>query len=424
MFPKDIMCALSGGGFRATFLHAGVLRRLVAMGLKDNIKVISSVSGGSITSALFGLQFDHIASVADFDRLVLSPLVDFSKRNPRNAILSLKFESLIQSTLSGIGSLLGPLGLPFSIFATKQNSEHFMHHLDKHLFEGKTLGDLSKNVRVVLNATNLNNGARFRFDNTDFGDYKIGYSYELDHLPVSFAVTASACFPGLFAPIKMDIRNYKFIKRDQYKNDATSPSTAPDFINLSDGGIYDNLGYFSIEAEIKRGACGFVVISDAANRFNTNNRNYGFFSSIFRIKDILMEQISNRDRKKIVDNLLDDTWTGIYFKLENSCRWYRELKHNKCVPADLVPVMGWTDSTVRSIAQIRTDLNFFTDIEIKSLVNHGETLVETTFAKWHNADYRKIQQSSAYIPITTPETTDKEIVDVLKHSHKRFGNIL
>ena len=44
--------ALSGGGFRASFFHLGVLARLAEMDLLRRVEVISTVSGGSIIGAL------------------------------------------------------------------------------------------------------------------------------------------------------------------------------------------------------------------------------------------------------------------------------------------------------------------------------------------------------------------------------------
>lgn len=422
MFQKDIICALSGGGFRATFYHAGVLRALVRLGLKDRIKVVSSVSGGSITNALFGIRFDEIGCIEDFDRLVLDPLVAFSRRDPRNVLLRYRALNLWNQVIAGVGSLFGTLGKPLALFASRANSQLFMEQLDVILFEHKTLADLSKNVRIILNATNLNNGKRFRFDNEDFGDYSIGYSYEINHLPLALAVTASACFPGLFSPIKMDLRGYKLYLRDSQKRDAESPNMAPDFVCLSDGGIFDNLGYFSLVSEIKRGRDAFVLISDAANRFPTSNEEYRFFGALPRIKDVLMEQVSNRDRQTIMGRLLDESdkgWSGLYFKMENSCKWFRESLPEKGIPADL-PVLGWSDSTVSRIAKIRTDLDEFSDAEVQALVYHGETATETTFARWHNDVYKVIACTPSYRPSVPPECPEKDIFDGLAKSHKQF----
>lgn len=45
--------ALSGGGFRASFFHLGVLARLAEEGLLRQVEVISTVSGGSIIGAAY-----------------------------------------------------------------------------------------------------------------------------------------------------------------------------------------------------------------------------------------------------------------------------------------------------------------------------------------------------------------------------------
>lgn len=54
--------ALSGGGYRAAAFHLGTLRALNRLGILSKIDVISSVSGGSIIAAYYGLHND-----IDFD---------------------------------------------------------------------------------------------------------------------------------------------------------------------------------------------------------------------------------------------------------------------------------------------------------------------------------------------------------------------
>lgn len=48
---RKIGVALSGGGYRAAAYHIGTLRVLNKLGVLDNVDVISSVSGVSITVA-------------------------------------------------------------------------------------------------------------------------------------------------------------------------------------------------------------------------------------------------------------------------------------------------------------------------------------------------------------------------------------
>src|SRR5438067_3951731 len=45
--------ALSGGGFRASIFHLGVIRRLEELGIMKDVDVVSTVSGGSIIGAYY-----------------------------------------------------------------------------------------------------------------------------------------------------------------------------------------------------------------------------------------------------------------------------------------------------------------------------------------------------------------------------------
>ncbi|HTG82004.1 MAG TPA: hypothetical protein VL949_08695, partial [Geobacteraceae bacterium] len=72
------------------------------------------------------------------------------------------------------------------------------------------------------------------------------------------------------------------------------------------------------------------------------------------------------------------------------------------------------------IAQIRTDLDEFSDAEVQALVYHGETAAETTFARWHNDVYKAIAGDSGYCPPVPPKCPEKDIYEGLARSHKRF----
>jgi predicted acylesterase/phospholipase RssA len=55
--PGRIGLALSGGGFRASIFHLGVIRRLEELGIMGDIDVVSTVSGGSIIGAYYLCQW-------------------------------------------------------------------------------------------------------------------------------------------------------------------------------------------------------------------------------------------------------------------------------------------------------------------------------------------------------------------------------
>jgi predicted acylesterase/phospholipase RssA len=52
--------ALSGGGFRASLFHLGVLSRLAELDLLRQVEVISTVSGGSILGGLYCLEVKNL----------------------------------------------------------------------------------------------------------------------------------------------------------------------------------------------------------------------------------------------------------------------------------------------------------------------------------------------------------------------------
>jgi len=57
---KDLSLALSGGGFRASLFHIGVLMKLAETGLLQKATTISTVSGGSIIGVLYYLHLKHL----------------------------------------------------------------------------------------------------------------------------------------------------------------------------------------------------------------------------------------------------------------------------------------------------------------------------------------------------------------------------
>ncbi|WP_028166073.1 patatin-like phospholipase family protein [Bradyrhizobium elkanii] len=78
--------ALSGGGFRASLFHLGVIRRLAAEGRLAEVARIASVSGGSITAAHLLANWDKYNSTCeDFDRTA-GELISLTKMDIRGRI--------------------------------------------------------------------------------------------------------------------------------------------------------------------------------------------------------------------------------------------------------------------------------------------------------------------------------------------------
>ena len=71
--------ALSGGGFRATLAGVGALRLVASIGALQNLRFVSSVSGGSIANGLVAKAWPDLRAEglqrSAFDDFVVEPLV-------------------------------------------------------------------------------------------------------------------------------------------------------------------------------------------------------------------------------------------------------------------------------------------------------------------------------------------------------------
>src|SRR5947209_4962550 len=87
MVMNNIGLALSGGGFRATLYHLGLVRFLHDAGILPNVTHITSVSGGSILAAHLALHWDRYnGSANDFDAAA-SEILSFVRLDVRNRIV-------------------------------------------------------------------------------------------------------------------------------------------------------------------------------------------------------------------------------------------------------------------------------------------------------------------------------------------------
>src|SRR2546425_6770532 len=139
-----IAVALSGGGFRASLFHLGVLRRVAELGWLSRVDSISGVSGGSIIAAFAALRWSDTLSAggdgAAFDKVIAVPFV--------NAITA---RSFIGDWLRRV-ALMAPRRV---LDATFTRTAAFGDVLGGLLYENRLCTDLPESPYVVLEATNL-----------------------------------------------------------------------------------------------------------------------------------------------------------------------------------------------------------------------------------------------------------------------------
>lgn len=241
---KDVRLILtfSGGGTRAAALSYGVLQELRdttvnldgnESRLLDEIDYISSVSGGSFTSAYYGLHGDGIFE--NFEN-------DFLRYDLEKHLL-----------VRAINPLL--------LFSRKGRTQSAIKYYQKFLFHDVTFADMIRPDRpmIIINASDLGYGIRFSF----IQEYFDLLCSDLSTFPVAEAVAASSAVPVLFDPVvvqnhdtcsDMQLRGPAALdEADEYYQGENSPVLISQlktygnkdkrkFVHFVDGGITDNLG--------------------------------------------------------------------------------------------------------------------------------------------------------------------------------------
>jgi NTE family protein len=284
--PGAGLC-LSGGGYRAMVFHLGVLWRLYEAGLLREVKRISSVSGGSITSGVLALKwkrlsFDPARLRADFVPEVVTPV-----------------RRLARETIDAEAIILGVV-LPGRV------SDRVAAAYDEHLFKGATLQDLPDEPRFVINATNVQSGAIWRFMKPYMRDYRVG-EVRKPTIPLSKAVAASSAFPPVLSPVELRLDPESFTPNsglDLQRQPFTSK------VILSDGGVYDNLGLETIWKRYQT-----VLVSDGGGKLQPEEEPKSDWARhAYRVLDLIDNQVRSLRKRQVIDSFRANEGDGTHRK--------------------------------------------------------------------------------------------------------------
>jgi predicted acylesterase/phospholipase RssA len=338
--------ALSGGGFRATLYHLGMVRFLRDAGILPNVTHITSVSGGSIIAAHLVLNWGRYnGSDSEFDTAA-AEIVDFVRLDVRNRILRRYGLGLVlhwPRRLAGLSNRkLTRVGL-------------LEYHYKNYLYGDTSLFQLPEHPRLHILATNISEGRLCSF-NRD-GLWMIcrepGHAFRIDQYQIGLAtvpmaVAASSAFPGFFPPMLLTGADVG-ARSGEFGRQAHT-----------DGGVFDNLGvrmfrFLSQVSETDKFPWDGVLVSDVGKPFEirSNVRTGGLIRTAMRASDILMDRVW-----QLENETFRDTRGFVFARISD----FVDPAHD---PTALHPEIQ------RQLPSIRTDLDRFSDIEISSLIRQG-----------------------------------------------------
>lgn len=340
---EGIGLCLSGGGYRAMLFHLGALWRLNELGYLGKLDRISSVSGGSITAGVLGMQWGNLGITPD------APAPGFS------AVVGL-VRALAGRTID-IGSVFG------GIFGPGTVSDKIANAYDDDLFHGRTLQDLPDTPRFVINATSVQSTALFRFSKPYAADWRVG-QIRNPRIPLAVAVAASSAFPPLLSPVELKLERYGTVEDTQGTDLHRAPYTKTAI--LTDGGVYDNLGLETVWKRYKT-----VLVSDGGGQVEPEedpHRDWARHS--FRVLNLIDNQVRSLRKRQCIDAFVRKEREGAYWGIRTDIRNYQLPDALPCGPAD-------TDR----IARIPTRLKAMPEEQQEALINWGYAVCDAAMRK-------------------------------------------
>lgn len=351
LVPEEgIGLCLSGGGFRATLYNLGSLWRLNDFGLLPKLKVITSVSGGSIVSALLGLKwkdlaFDAAGRAANFPVEVAEPIRAFCRRNIALPAISY--------------GLLNP----FKTIGDEM-AEYYADLYGKNTLQN--LPDPQQNAPLFLiYATSLQSGASVRMTRRFLWDYKVG-RIDAPTISLARAVAASSAFPPYLSPQAIELDPNAWVTTEG------ATLTSAEYrrqIVLTDGGVYDNMGMEAVWDRYQT-----VLVSDAgAPLLPEEKPKRDWLRIATRVMDIVTEQTRALRKRRLIDDFKNPATgrEGAYWGIRSEIADYRF--HDP---------MTQDSELTRSLCRIRTQLDPFSEAEQGHLINWGYAMCDLAIRKW------------------------------------------
>jgi NTE family protein len=375
-----IALALSGGGFRATVFHLGVLARLAEEDKLEEVDFVSTNSGGTLCAGLvFTLANSRWPTSGEYlDRVLPEARRLLTTKDLQRALI-FRF-----------------LGTFWTVLETRADDLSAM--MRKHWGIDGSLRDLPENPRWMINAACHETGVNWRFERFRMGDYVFGYSDDTD-LPLSDAMAASAGFPGLVGPLVLDATQrswYKYMDDDAGvatgNGDPGQPQrrtwqpVQPPFpeVHLWDGGVYDNHGLEALHNFDTgwREGVDFLIVSDAAGRPTPEEYRRGVKALLRIVTDITMNQVRSLRSRAVLERMRNHEDKGAFLQTGNTCADVLTAAGKADEIPQLCPPCLPAEAATRA-AEMPTVIRKLTNDEFALLFRHGYEVADYTLYAWH-----------------------------------------
>jgi len=347
---------LSGGGYRAMLFHLGVLWRLAELGYLSSadrngkhgpigtLQRVSSVSGGSIVAGVLGLAWNEL-KVDDVDlqerfrRLVVNPVEQFASRTTVS-IWSAAISALVSSV-----------------------NKSLTRNYQRRLYGKKTLQDFPDSPHFVINATNLQSGALWRFSKPYTRDWRVG---EIRNPTDTIAkvVGASSAFPPFLSPARFKYDESQYTPGSGMGLQMPPYTTRP---ALSDGGVYDNLGLETVFKNFQT-----VIVSNAGGQYRPKKKIIGdWILQSYRVMNTIDNQVRSLRKRVLISSLASLEKYGAYWSIRSDISGYPAEGKLPC-----------PHEQTRALANIPTDLAAKDKITQRRLINWGYAICDAGIRSW------------------------------------------
>ena len=361
----ELVLCLSGGGFRATLFHLGVVRRLNELGVLSKINAITSVSGGSILNGVLAtgwakLRCDAEGYYSGFDQHVASPIRNFCSHDLRTRLL--------------VGVRINPHNWPLLVRDYFSIPASFLAAEYAHLYQSQSLKDIQEPAprvpRFVFCATNVQTGACWHFHSGQkgrMGDFYTGYT-DCGTVSVAQAVAASSSFPPGFSALRLAVKaDQKWSRLDPWgavRPESTKRPRVADSqrrqVLLTDGGVYDNLGLEPVWSR----RCDLLV-SDAGMPFDYSSVcQQHIVARLGRAFNISANQVGAVRKRWLLESFRANR-RGAIWQIDTLIEEF-----------PIRDYQGYSSRVRSQFPLVRTDLNAFTNAEMACLENHGYSLAD------------------------------------------------